>query len=280
MDAKVVAGHVRTLSYGDDEAKARAAKALVIFMESPETREEYRNAITAAGAIFLLVEIIKSRVRATPKALKLLSWLSTSMENSNAIAAAGGSNGSIALFVELMRSGSESQKKHATLTLANLAADSDERQIAIMTAGGLPLAIELARSGGDKAKACAAILLQSLACHKDNGVAIALAGGIPILVALAESGHAAAKSHAAEALKNLARDNVDIELQIATTRGTAALVDMARHGGFFERDAAKDVAARLLAERRRSIVHKCVDGKVPAELEPIVARYLSRRGYS
>ena len=45
-------------------------------------------------------------------------------------------------------------------------------------------------------------------------------------------------------------------------------------------DAAKDAAARLLAERRRSIVHKCVDGKVPAELEPIVAACLSRRGYS
>ena len=126
----------------------------------------------------------------------------------------------------------------------------------------------------------AATLLRNLACHKDNGVAIALAGGIPPLVALAESGHAGAKSHAAAALKNLARDNVDIELRIATTRGTAALVDMARHGGFFTKDAAKDAAARRLARRRRSIVHKCVDGKVPAELEPIVAACLSRRGYS
>ena len=34
MDAKVVAGHVRTLSYGDDEAKARAAKALWAFLDS------------------------------------------------------------------------------------------------------------------------------------------------------------------------------------------------------------------------------------------------------
>ena len=122
-------------------------------------------------------------------------------------------------------------------------------------------------------------MLRSLACHKDNGVAIALAGGIPVLVALAESGPAGARAHAAAALENLAQD-VDIELRIATTRGTAALVDMARHGGFFKKDAAKDAAARLLAERRRSIVHKCVDGKVPAELEATVAAYLSRRGYS
>ena len=57
-------------------------------------------------------------------------------------------------------------------------------------------------------------------------------------------------------------------------------MDMARQGGFFKKDAAKDAAARLLAERRRSIVHKCVDGKVPVELEATVARYLSRRGYS
>jgi hypothetical protein len=193
---------------------------------------------------------------------------------------AGGPNGSIALFVELMRSGSKSQKKYAAATLLGLALGSDERKIAITQAGALPPAIDLARSGGDRAKENAASLLRNLACHKDNGVAIALAGGIPTLVALAESGHAGAKSHAAAALKNLARDNVDIELRIATTRGTAALVDMARHGGFFKKDAAKDAAARLLAERRRSIVHKCVDGKVPAELEPIVAACLSRRGYS
>ena len=116
--------------------------------------------------------------------------------------------------------------------------------IAITTAGALPPAIELARSGGDKAASLlpkAASLLQNLACHKDNGVAIALAGGIPVLVALAESGPAGARAHAAAALENLAQD-VDIELRIATTRGTAALVDMARQGGFFKKDAAKDAA--------------------------------------
>ena len=55
---------------------------------------------------------------------------------------------------------------------------------------------------------------------------------------------------------------------------------MARQGGFFGDDGAQDAAARLLAERRRVIVHKCVGGKVPAELEPIVAACLSCRGYS
>jgi hypothetical protein len=279
MDAKVVASHVRTLSYGDNEAKARAAKALWACLGELQEPSEQIIVIAAAGAIPILIDIIRTGV-AKHYALGALANLASGPSViGDAIAVAGGPNGSIALFVELMRSGSESQKQYAALTLLNLATDSDERQIAIKTAGALPPAIELARSGGDEAKEFAASLLRNLACHKDNGVAIALAGGIPVLVALAESGHAAAKTRAAAALKNLARD-VDIELRIATTRGTAALVDMARHGGFFEDDAAKHAAARLLAERRRVIVHKCVDGKVPAELEATVARYLSRRGYS
>mgnify|MGYP001156739860 CR=1 FL=1 len=279
MDAKVVAGHVRNLSYGDDEAKARAARALWAFLGALQEPSEEIIVIAAAGAIPILIDIIRTGA-AKHYALGALASLSSGPTViSDAIAAAGGPNGSIALFVELMRSGSEYQKEYAAATLANLAKDSDERTIAIPTAGALPPAIELARSGDDITKECAVTLLRNLACHKDNGVAIALAGAIPTLVALAESGPAAAKTQAAAALKCLARD-VDIELQIATTRGTAALVDMARHGGFFEDAAAKVAAARLLAERRRSIVHKCVDGKVPAELEPLIAACLARRGFS
>ena len=280
MDAKVVAGHVRTLSYGDGEAKARAAKALWVFLVSLQEPSEEIIVIAAAGAIPILIDIIRTGA-AKHYALGALANLARGPSViRDAVAAAGGPNGSIALFVEFMRSGSKSQKKWATVALLCLAKGSDERKIAIRTAGALPPAIDLARSGGDRAKKNAATLLRNLACHKDNRVAIALAGGIPVLVALEESGPAATKAQAAAALNNLARDNVDIELQIATTRGTAALVDMARQGGFFKKDAAKDAAARLLAERRRVIVHKCVDGKVPAELEPTVAGYLSRRGYS
>ena len=280
MDAKVVAGHVRNLSYGDDAAKERAARALWAFLGALQEPSEEIIVIAAAGAIPILIDIIRTGA-AKHYALGALANLARGPSViRDAVAAAGGPNGSIALFVEFMRSGSEYQKEYAATALVNLAKDSDERKIAITTAGALPPAIELARSGGDRAKEYAAALLRSLACHKDNGVAIALAGGIPVLVALEESLPAAAKSHAAEALENLAHDNVDIELRIATTRGTAALVDMARHGGFFERDASKDAAARLLAERRRVIVHKCVDGKVPAELEPTIAACLARRGFS
>ena len=280
MDAKVVAGHVRTLSYGDGEAKARAAKALWVFLVSLQEPSEEIIVIAAAGAIPILIDIIRTGA-AKHYALGALANLARGPSViRDAVAAAGGPNGSIALFVEFMRSGSKYQKKWATVALLYLAKDSDERRIAIKTAGALPPAIHLARSGGDRAKEFAAILLRNLACHKDNRIAIALAGAIPVLVALEESGPAAAKAQAAGALKNLAAQDVDIELQIATTRGTAALVDMARQGGFFKKNAAKVAAARLLAERRRVIVHKCVDGKVPAELEPIIAACLARRGFS
>ena len=282
IDAVAIAEHVEALLHGDDISKTNAAlKIWSSLSGDPDSSsaKEQQLVIAMAGAIPLLLRLIRSGSgSAKCNASGALADLTAVQgeEVCTAIAAAGG----VALFVSLMREGGDESKLNAVATLVNLAKDSDERTIAITTAGALPPAIELARSDDDLTKEFAAALLRSLACHKDNSVAIALAGGIPPLVALAESGPAGAKAQAAVALKNLARDNVDIELQIATTRGTAALVDMARQGGFFKKDAAKDAAARLLAERRRSIVHKCVDGKVPAELEPIVARYLSRRGYS
>ena len=286
IDAVAIAEHVEALLHGDDISKTNAALKIWLSLsaaESSSDAKEQQLVVAMAGAIPLLVRLVRSGSDSAKcnasGALAKLTAVHIREEVCTAIAAAGG----VALFVSLLREGGDRSKSNALAALANLANDSDERMIAITTAGALPPAIELARSGGDKAASLlpkAASLLQNLACHKDNGVAIALAGGIPVLVALEESGPAATKAQAAAALNNLARDNVDIELQIATTRGTAALVDMARQGGFFKKDAAKDAAARLLAERRRSIVHKCVDGKVPAELEATVAAYLSRRGYS
>ena len=285
IDAVAIAEHVEALLHGDDISKTNAALKIWLSLsaaESSSDAKEQQLVVAMAGAIPLLVRLVRSGSDSAKcnasGALAKLTAVHIREEVCTAIAAAGG----VAALVSLLREGGDRSKSNALAALANLANDSDERMIAITTAGALPPAIELARSGGDKAASLlpkAASLLQNLACHKDNGVAIALAGGIPVLVALAESGPAGARAHAAAALENLAQD-VDIELRIATTRGTAALVDMARHGGVFVDDAAKDAAARLLAERRRVIVHKCVDGKVPAELEATVAAYLSRRGYS
>ena len=97
------------------------------------------------------------------------------------------------------------------------------------------------------------------------------------LVALTRSGGQGAED-AEAALKNLAHDNVDNRVLIAEAKGDIKeLVKLARSASS---DAAKNAAARFLARRRLALVRKCVDGKVPAELEPIIAACVSRRGYS
>ena len=64
VDAIAIAGHVRTLAHGDAAAKSQAALALWRLMapaaDGERPRGRARDAITAAGATFLLVELLQS----------------------------------------------------------------------------------------------------------------------------------------------------------------------------------------------------------------------------
>ncbi|KAH8092393.1 hypothetical protein JL720_5363 [Aureococcus anophagefferens] len=252
VDAVAVAGHVRSLLHGDADAKARAAGALWDLMASTAPLcVEHTNWITRAGAIPLLVDLLPV-----------------------AIAAAGG----IAPLVELVRSGSADAKDSAARALGNLACANDDNQVAIAAAGGIAPLVEVVRSGSDRAKASAVGALANLAYYNpDNQVAIAAAGAIAPLVALTRSGGQGAED-AEAALTNLAYNNVDNQVLIAEAKGDIkTLVVLARSGSSA---AAKNAAARFLARRRLVIVRKCVDGKVPAELDPAIAACLARRGFS
>ena len=276
VDAVAIAGHVRTLAHGDAAAKAEAALALWRLMHphgGVAPSEEHMNGITRAGAMPLLVELLQSGGEGARCAAGALVYLAWNDDNKVAIAAAGG----IAPLVELVRSGRADAKGSAARALANLSRNADNR-VAIAAAGGIAPLVEVVWSGSDRAKGWAANALRNLAYYNpDNQVAIAATGAIAPLVALTRSGGQGAED-AEAALKNLAHDNVDNRVLIAEAKGDIKeLVALARSASS---DAAKDAAARLLAERRRVIVHKCVDGKVPAELEPIIAACLARRGFS
>ena len=233
VDAVAIAGHVRTLAHGDAAAKSQAALALWRLLE-PACAQNAENlvAVTSAGAIPSLVELLQS----------------------------GGEG-----------------VGNATGALANLASN-DDNKVAIAAAGGIAPLVEVVWSGSDRAKGWAANALRNLAYYNpDNQVAIAATGAIAPLVALTRSGGQGAED-AEAALKNLAHDNVDNRVLIAEAKGDIKeLVALARSASS---DAAKDAAARILARRRLAIVRKCVDGKVPAELEPIIAVCLARRGFS
>ena len=275
IDAVAIAGHVRSLLHGDADAKARAAWELRNLMVSTAPLyEEHASWITRAGAIPLLVDLLPSGgdgARCAAGALAILAWKNA--DNKVAIAAAGG----IAPLVELVRSGRADAKGSAARALANLSRNADNR-VAIAAAGGIAPLVEVVWSGSDRAKGWAANALRNLAYYNpDNQVAIAATGAIAPLVALTRSGGQGAED-AEAALKNLAHDNVDNRVLIAEAKGDIKeLVALARSASS---DAAKDAAARILARRRLAIVRKCVDGKVPAELEPIIAVCLARRGFS
>ena len=275
VDAIAIAGHVRTLAHGDAAAKSQAALALWRLMapaaDGERPRGRARDAITAAGATFLLVELLQSGGAAGARecAAGALANLAYNEDNRVAIAAAGG----IAPLVEVVRSGCAGAKGDAAVALGNLALNDDNR-VAIAAAGAIPPLVDFLRSGSAYE---AAFALRILA-HGANKVTIAAAGAITPLVALARSDHGKGADHAQETLINLARDNVDNRVLIAEAKGDIKeLVKLARSASSA---AAKNAAAQFLARRRRSIVNKCVDGKVPAELEPLIAACLARRGFS
>ena len=195
-----------------------------------------------------------------------------SEEHMNGITRAG----AMPLLVELLQSGGEGARCAAGALV--YLAWNDDNKVAIAAAGGIAPLVEVVWSGSDRAKGWAANALRNLAYYNpDNQVAIAATGAIAPLVALTRSGGQGAED-AEAALKNLAHDNVDNRVLIAEAKGDIKeLVALARSASS---DAAKDAAARILARRRLAIVRKCVDGKVPAELEPIIAVCLARRGFS
>ena len=284
VDAVAIAGHVRTLAHGDAAAKAEAALALWRLMAPRARGEEHRKWITLAGAMPPLVELLQSGGEGARCAAGALTNLAANDDNRVTIVAAGG----IAPLVELVRRGCDGAKKFAALALGNLSLGNDDNQVAIAAAGAIAPLVDLLRDGRADGKWAAAHTLRSLALsNADNKVAIAAAGAIAPLVALMRSGGdgvigmrsaTSGADHAKEALNNLARGNVDNQVLIAEAKGDIKeLVKLARSASS---NAAKDAAARFLARRRLALVRKCVDGKVPAELEPIIAACLARRGFS
>ena len=269
VDAVAIAGHVRTLAHGDAAAKAEAALALWRLLE-PACAQNAENlvAVTSAGAMPLLVELLQSGGEGARCAAGALVYLAWNRDNKVAIAAAGG----IVPLVEVVRRGCAGAKREAAMALGNLASGNDDNEVAIAAAGAIAPLVDLLQSGGGGAKVAAAFALGILACNDDNQVAIAAAGAIAPLVALARSGRSAGADHAKEALNKLAYNNVDNQVLIAEAKGDIkTLVYFAQVASSV---AAMNAAAQFLARRRRSLVRKCVDGKVPAELVPIIAACL------
>jgi len=138
-----IAGLVRELQEGDDDAKARAAHAL-FHLAHPGN---WVAIAAAAGAIEPLVALLLKTDSewAKQNAARALGNLAQNNDNQVAIAAAGG----IPPLVELLEAGSELglAEAFAADALGYLAYDNDENKVAIKAAGGITPLMVLARAG-------------------------------------------------------------------------------------------------------------------------------------
>jgi vacuolar protein 8 len=181
---------VRKLGMGsppDEREQALAGITEVCLYGHPE----FRVAITAAGAIPLLVRLLRPDLsggvhsRAT-SALGALAW---NPHNKGTIAAAG----AIPLLVRLLGPGSSADtQSNSSLLIGRLAEDDETAINTITAAGAIPaLAQLLGPSSTDAVHVHAAGALKQLAQNYENAVAIASAGAIPPLVQLLGLGNAA-----------------------------------------------------------------------------------------
>ncbi len=93
--------------------------------------------------------------------------------------------------------------------------EAGDRLSAIAAAGGIIPLVALVTTGAPLSKERAASALWHLSVDAVNQIAIAKASGIAPLVQLLDDGTEQATVYAAEALDRLARDNADIQAQIA-----------------------------------------------------------------
>ncbi|KAK7241154.1 hypothetical protein SO694_0005108 [Aureococcus anophagefferens] len=258
----VIDDHVRALRSGNDTQKARAAAELAFF--ASRGRNPNNSVLVEAGAVPPLVDVA--------------------------------------------RSGSAYMKERAALALMGLASDSG---LQLVRAGYIELLVELMRSGGSDLENAGGALFFLLMSHGRNCTqiqnAIRAAGDIPRLVELAgeNTGNTAWDAElpaweslrfahpAVKALYDLARDNDENQVAIALAEGgVVALVKLARTGIFWSPGAtlhdcwragsdssnrgskARAIAARMLAERRAAIVHKCVGAVLPPEMASLVAAFM------
>ena len=211
--------------------------------------------------------------------------------------------GAVAPLVDATRSGSSLVKARAVAALTSLTFDSS---VHLVRAGCIEPLVELMRSCGDLngadmnagfihvgAGRALRNLLRTLQNCTQTQDAIRAAGDIPLLVELARENITWEFAHPAfQGLHDLARDNDDNQVAIALAEGgVVALVKLTRYGIFWGPGArihghlwcagpdakARAIAARMLAERREGIVHKCVGAALPPEMVSLVAAFLRPR---
>jgi len=209
------------LKVGTLEEKTQAALVLGILAA---TSPENQAAIVRAGAISLLVELLRSELpEARGQAAVALRALATNNTyNKVAIVRAG----AIPLLIRLLQADAVEVQEVAAGALQTIADTNSQAEIA--QAGALVPLVALLRDERPGVREEAAGALVVLAMNSDNQVAIAQVGAIPILIELLRDAVPSVREQAAAALKNLAAERMDNRLAIGRAGAFAPLADLLR----------------------------------------------------
>ena len=140
-------------------------------------------------------------------------------------------------------------QEQAASTLADLAADDEDMQRALIDAGCLPQMLTLIKSGSPEAQEAAARAILHLCATAESQALVVDGGAIVDLVGLCRHGNAAAQSVAAAVLSELARDATEERLAaIAAAGGIPPLVSLASTGSLQARECAAGALLHLSAD--------------------------------
>ena len=264
------------LRSGNDTQKELAAGALAAFA----SRGLHNSVLVEAGAVAPLVDVARSG-SADAKTQASRALMTLALEYGDEMVRVG----CIEPLVELMRNASWAASWNAGQALRNLLPwqSCTQTQNAIRAAGGIPLLVELAGENvACKVMNPAVEVLDRLSRgNDDNQVAIALAeGGVVALVKLARTGtfwgaalmKPKPPSPAVIAYWDSIRAEVADQLYLPIEGEPLGQLWSGRADA-----KARAIAARMLAERREVIVHKCVGAALPPEMVSLVAAFLRPR---
>ena len=194
---------VALLREGGDEAKLRAARALLFLVVDAEVAK----AMVGCGAREPLEALAKDE-RKTDWVEEGRNWAQRTLQSlpeTRAEASDGFNLTELEAAVKALESETSTSDEQckAAEQLGNWAATSDVKRAAISRTGGPEALVALVVTGSDEAKCLAARALANLSDHRDANAAILKADGIAVLTPLAKHGKGKVKEATSQALKLL-----------------------------------------------------------------------------
>jgi hypothetical protein len=192
---------VALLRSHDAEVQENALRAILKVIK----QKNGKDALCSAGAIPLMVQLLKSSDISKSSVFFCL-WSLVRSDSKNQSAAAA--EGAIPLMVQLAKSSDAVTQKKAVFALGHLVYDHSKNQSAAAAEGAIPLMVQLAQSSDANIQQAAVDTLGFLVRkHAKNQSAAAAEGAIPLMVQLTQSSDANIQQASVDTLGFLVRNH-------------------------------------------------------------------------